>query len=217
MQPIAFPSAEPLPYEVNPPDYLNRSQIACWASICKLIRNEKPVFMWVVTTPENLTPDWVFAMRFGQFVCNLKDACRKRLIRPNWGGVRVFEITPKRDGHPLHAHLLMRGSMDFFVVQDCARRAGLGNIFRRPKACDFGAAPYLVRYLLKSEKIHEVKTWACIGTFNGVQANNVEFDSPRIRKIKRIRDMLMFNDPKLHRYAAYLRAVQLVSKGEAGL
>lgn len=200
------------PYELpcNPPEYLRRSEVALFSSVVRLIDLYSPCYMWTVTSPD-ICSDSAFARRHSAFIENLRVQSRLGRIPYNFGGVRVFEHHPKREGHPLHSHLVARGRMEFAIVRDCARRAGLGNIFRRPKPCDLGSAHYLVKYLIKGDKLFDIKAWSCFGTYDGYTANNIEFDSERIRRIRYLKTFYIENEG-MKPYPAYLRACRTVGK-----
>lgn len=200
-----------MPYELpsNPPEYLSRSQVALFSSVVRLIDLYSPCYFWTVTTPD-LCSDSAFATRHSEFISNLRDAAKAGKIPYNWGGVRVFEHHPKREGHPLHSHLVARGRMDFYTVRACARSAGLGNIFRRPRPCDLNSAHYLVKYLIKGDRLFGIKVWSTFGTYTGYRVNDIEFDSDRVRQIKALKVFYM-EAKGMKPYAAYLMAVRHVS------
>jgi len=183
LPPLPKHELEPHRYPFNPPHWLDRSGLALFASVVRLVQNDSPCYLWLVTCKEPIHA-YEFGQRHTDMINTLNMYAKRGMIRQNWGGVRVFEEHPRRLLNPLHSHLVLRGSMDFYLVQRAARLAGLGNIWRRPKVCDLGSAYYLCKYLRKDIRPKGVRTWACVGTFSGVRCRDIEFDSPRVRFIK---------------------------------
>lgn len=185
------------PAHVNPfpPNGLTRSGIACWWSILNLIKesNEKGIqcFMWTLTF-EKVYPDSWCGNMHRLLVGYLRDEARNRpqLFPFGFGGVRVVEVHPQ--GHGLHYHWVIRGRIPLSIVRRCARRAGFGHVFiarddrRRFRAVDLGAAGYVAKYLTKSDKIKGVRSWSCIGDYNGTLTKNIEFDSRKNRVFRQV-------------------------------
>jgi hypothetical protein len=132
-----------------------------------------------------------------------------RAFPRNWGGVRVFEEHP--GGHGLHAHWVLRGRMDWYLVQRCALRAGFGKIVHvNPRPVTPKVAHYLANYLTKNGKLHGVRSWANIGTYDGIGKRDIVITSKRIERIKALQ--AYFRGIGKHRYAAYLLALQEVNE-----
>jgi len=171
-----------------------------------LIRDRSPCYLWTVTAPEVIPDSW-FARAHANFLRNVNDAARAHYFRKDWGGVRVFE--PHPGGHGLHSHLVLAGYMEWYKMADCAQRAGLGRINVHPDKVSPGAATYLAKYLTKSEKPVGVRSWACVGAWSGELCKDIEYDSDRIRTIKRLAHLN--RESGMSNYAAYKAALQDVT------
>lgn len=72
-------------------------------------------------------------------------------------------------------------------MRDCASRAGFGHIFiardksGRFRHCDEGAAGYVAKYLTKNSKLSGVRTWACIGDYEGTKTRDIEFQGASVQ------------------------------------
>jgi len=100
-------------------------------------------------------------------------------------GVRVTEVHP--GGHGIHFHWIMRGRLPLHRVRKRAKECGFGHIFiardksNRFRKVDEGAAGYVAKYLTKGDKLAGVRSWACIGSYNGTKTKDIEFDSQQNR------------------------------------
>jgi len=218
----AAPPARPLPCPIHNnsaellrPPMLCRSALACWFSIMHLIESTQgPCYLWTFTTVKPY-PDHYFGNMHGNLTLAMKDESRKfstgGKIPNDWGGVRVFEVHEKRKGGGLHAHWVMRGRMDWYTVSECAKRAGLGRVHVDPKPVTMRVAYYVASYLTKNGKLHGVRQWSNIGTYDGIGKRDIEMDSDRIRDIKAWQ--LLFRGRGDHRYLAYRKALQMVDEG----
>lgn len=117
------------------------------------------------------------------------DAKRKpQCFSHGFGAVRVTEVHP--GGHGIHFHWIVRGRINLEWMRYRGRQCGFGHLFiardhnARFRAVDAGAAGYLAKYLVKSEKLHGVRQWACIGDFKGTQTRDVLFDSRQNRMFR---------------------------------
>lgn len=129
----------------------------------------------------------------------------------NWGGVRVFEANPKGTG--FHAHWVMRGRMDWHLMQQCALKAGLGKVVHvHPQKCTPKTAHYLATYLGKDDRLPGARKWANIGTYDGIGCRDIEQDSQRIRDIKAWQ--IYFRAQGKHRFLAYNLACAMVKDGK---
>lgn len=175
MPPIAFPPAG-----------LNRSGVACWFSIKGLIESAHacgiPCYLWTLTFADVVPDSWAGNMH-SRLVAYMRNSVRDGHI-PEFAGVRVVEEHP--GGHGLHYHWVLRGKVSLAVVRSNAKRAGFGHVFiardsnRRFRKVDVGAAGYLAKYLTKNEKLHGVRSWACIGTYEGSKTRDIEFASKSV-------------------------------------
>lgn len=189
-----------------PPDYLPRASAVVWCNVVRLIAYYSPCYLWLVTS-ETPLHDAEFSERHSEMMRTLNHWSRaaRPMVRPDWGGIRVFERHPNRIGNSLHSHLVLRGRMEFAVMKRAARRAGLGNIWRHPDACTLGTASYLCKYLRKEVKIKGVRTWATVGTFQGMRCRDLEYISERSTAIKQIAAINRANGDKP--FVAYRKAI----------
>jgi len=181
-----------------------------------LIRVASPCYLWTITC-KSVVPDGWFGNMHRQMVTHVKNCAVKRTksstggtIPRNWGGVRVFEPHPL--GHGLHAHWVMRGRMDWHLIQACALKAGLGPIIHvDPKPVKPATAYYLAKYLTKGDKLHGVRQWANIGTWDGIGKRDIVIESTRIDAIKAWQRY--FRLMGKHRFVAYQLALDQVDAG----
>lgn len=170
-----------------PPMGLNSSGVACWFSIVHLILDASsrgiPCYMWTLTFADVVPDSWAGNMH-SKLVKYMRDSVRSGAIS-EFAGVRVVEEHP--GGHGLHYHWVIRGKLALSEVRKNAKRAGFGHVFiardvkGRFRVVDAGAAAYLAKYLNKNEKLHGVRAWACIGTYEGTKTRDVSFDSDSTR------------------------------------
>lgn len=168
-----------LPY--FPPTGLNRSGIACWWSIMRLIETysekEIPCFLWTITTSTPL-PDSYYGNMHSTLMSKMRDSARSGEL-DSWGGVRVIE--PHPGGHGLHFHWVMHGFMQVQVIRRLATASGFGRIDVSPDPVSNKVASYMAKYLVKSRKgstdVFGVRRWACIGDYDGVKTNDIVDES----------------------------------------
>jgi len=171
---------------------LSRSALACWWSITHLIRTEPEgtVWFWTFTSPYAL-PLWWFGQRHASLVRTIGMYARDRktssaggTIPRNWGGVRVFETNPNGTG--FHAHWVVRGYYDWWLMQEAALKAGLGKVvWVDPEPASLRLAYYLALYLQKEKGLKGARKWANIGTYDGIGKRDIMQSSDRIEWIKR--------------------------------
>jgi len=203
--------------EVGKVPFLPRYALACWWSIVHLIRTEPKgtVWFWTFTSPSAI-PLWWFSERHSNLVRNVGDVARGMIsshvgtIPKNWGGVRVFEHNPLGTG--FHSHWVIRGWCDWYTMQHCALKAGLGKVvWVDPKPATEKTAWYLASYLLKGEKLAGARKWANIGTYDGIGGRDIEYDSQRIRDIRAWQ--VHYRALGKHRFLAYQMAIRAVDDG----
>lgn len=175
-------SCDPTPF---PPNGLNRSGIACWWSILNLIQSSEqagiPCFMWTLTFKKTYPDSWCGNMHARLIRALGNDSRDGRFGTLGFGGVRVTEVHP--EGHGIHFHWIVRGKLSLGVVRRRAREAGFGHVFiardknNRFRRVDAGAAGYVCKYLTKGDKLAGVRSWACIGNYDGTKTKDIEFDS----------------------------------------
>jgi len=172
-----------------PPNGLSRSGIACWWSILNLIKESRakgiPCYMWTLTFAKVYPDSWCGNMH-ARLVRHLQnDAKRGDLGGCEFAGVRVTEVHP--GGHGIHFHWIMRGKLPLHRVRKRAKECGFGHIFiardgrNRFRQVDEGAAGYVAKYLTKGDKLAGVRSWACIGSYDGTKTKDIEFDSQQNR------------------------------------
>jgi len=172
-----------------PPADLTRSGVACWWSILNLIRDSEkegvPCYLWTLTFAKTYPDSWCGNMH-GKLVRALGDDAKLgHLGKDGFAGVRVTEVHP--DGHGLHFHWVIRGKLPLARVRFRAKQCGFGHIFiardarNRFRRIDTGAAGYLCKYLTKGERLAGIRSWNCIGKYDGVKTYDIEFDSPDSR------------------------------------
>jgi len=196
--------------------FLPRSALACWWSVMHLIRTASPCRFWTFTSPYAM-PLWWFGERHRKLVTYVNLAAKQGkkgshggTICRNWGGVRVFEVNPNGTG--FHAHWVMRGRMDWYLMQELAIKAGLGEVvLLSPRPCTPKTAYYVAKYLLKGDALPGARKWANIGTYDGITGRDIVNDSARIRDIKAWQ--VVFRAQGKHRFLAYRMAVQMVDDG----
>jgi len=224
----ARPRPLPCPIQTNPPEmadvgripFLPRSALACWWSIMHLIRTSPECYLWTFTTAKVYPDEWVGNMH-GRLIANVKNYAQRRKktstggrIPKDWGGVRVFEEHENRKGGGLHVHWVVRGYMDYWAVRECSDRAGFGRISVEAKPVKKEVAFYLANYLTKGARLRGVRSWANIGTYDGIGKRDIEMTSARIVKIKHLRAYyIQCGD---HPLVAYQKACYEVSTGEGG-
>lgn len=200
--------------------FLPRSALACWWSISHLIRSEPKGTVWFWTfTSSSAMPLWWFGQRHGHLVRYVSNMAARQIkgtdggtIAKNWGGVRVFETNPKGTG--FHAHWVVRGYCDWFLMQRAALAAGLGKVvWVDPRPATPKLAYYLAQYLTKETGLKGARKWANIGTYDGIGKRDIVNHSVRIEDIKAW--ALYFRAQGKHRFLAYRMAVDMVDQGKA--
>jgi len=182
-------SSASAPPKYFPPNGLNRSGIACWWSILNLIADARkeniPCYMWTLTFAKVYPDSWCGNMH-ALLVRKLGDDAKAGYMGPHgFSGVRVTEVHP--GGHGIHFHWIMRGRLPLHRVRKRAKECGFGHIFiarderNRFRKVDEGAAGYVAKYLTKGDKLAGVRSWACIGSYNGTKTKDIEFDSQQNR------------------------------------
>jgi len=173
-----------LPHDF-PPNGLSRSGLACWWSIRHLIQTATAegvaCYLWTLTFAKTYPDSWCGNMH-GRLVTALHhDTRNPRNNLPLFAGVRVSELHPS--GHGLHFHWVIKGRLPLDLVRKRAKQSGFGHVFiardkrNRFRKIDVGAAGYLAKYLTKGDKLKGVRSWACIGNYNGTKTRDIEFDS----------------------------------------
>lgn len=213
----AAPSPCPIhPYspdsgDIGPLPFLGRSALACFWSISHLIRTTpEGCYFWTVT-PINVVPDSWFARMHSNFITKVKNAAARGTqgstggtLAKNWGGVKVIEVSP--GGHGLHSHLVLRGYMDYHLMDRLAKEAGLGMVFRHPDKATPALSFYLASYLGKDqEPLNGIRRWNCVGTYDGIGKRDIVQTSNRIEKIKAYQRQNIALGK--HRYVAYRDAL----------
>jgi len=168
-----------------PPNGLNRSGVACWWSILNLIQSAEqegvPCFMWTLTFAKTYPDSWCGNMHARLVRALGDDGKAGKLGKHGFGGVRVTEVHP--GGHGIHFHWIIKGRIPLGTVRRRAREAGFGHVFiardknNRFRRVDAGAAGYVCKYLTKGDKLAGVRSWACIGVYDGTKTKDIEFDS----------------------------------------
>jgi len=161
---------------MTPPRGLTRSGIACWWSLKNLIEQHE-CYLWTLTCADS-PPDYAYGIRHGNLLKYLRDDTRDYCIPPICG-VRVVEAHP--GGHGLHYHWVLAGRYPIRRLLARGKQVGFGRIDVHPEPCTPLVAPYLCKYLLKGDKLHGVRMWANIGTWQGVGARDIEMDSNSCR------------------------------------
>lgn len=177
------------PVKHFPPNGLSRSGVACWWSILNLIQGAKaegvPCYMWTLTFAKVYPDSWCGNMHANLVRLLGNDAKRGHLGKCDFAGVRVTEVHP--GGHGIHFHWIIRGRLPLSRVRQRAKQCGFGHIFiardarQRFRVVDEGAAGYVAKYLTKGDKLAGVRSWACIGNYNGTKTIDIEFDSAQNR------------------------------------
>jgi len=172
-----------------PPNGLTRSGIACWWSILNLINDAKlqgiPCYMWTLTFAKVYPDSWCGNMHRNLVRALGDDAKAGYLGKNGFAGVRVTEVHP--NGHGIHFHWIIRGRIPLGRVRMRAKQCGFGHVFiarderNRFRMVDAGAAGYVAKYLSKGDKLAGVRSWACIGDYNGTKTVDIEFDSAQNR------------------------------------
>jgi len=180
------------PVETNPPtpfppNGLNRSGLACWWSIKNLIETATlegiPCYMWTLTFAKTYPDSWCGNMHSKLVTKLLLDDKAGKMGKQGFGGVRVSELHP--GGHGIHFHWIIRGRLSLELVKRRAKESGFGHIFiardanNRFRKVDVGAAGYVAKYLTKGDRLHGVRTWACIGNYTGVKTVDIQFESKK--------------------------------------
>jgi len=157
------------------PIFATRSQVACWMSALKLIREHSgDAWLWTFTFAEVL-PNHYASNIHRRFTQRIADAQREGRWPNGWGALKVVEVHP--GGHGLHFHWLSYPRLDVNNVRPIARDAGFGRIHVHPDTATERAATYLAKYLTKGNGVTGCKVWACLGTFEGVRVQDVEIQS----------------------------------------
>jgi len=141
--------------------------------------------MWTLTFAKVYPDSWCGNMH-ALLVRKLGDDAKAGYMGPHgFSGVRVTEVHP--GGHGIHFHWIMRGRLPLHRVRKRAKECGFGHIFiarderNRFRKVDEGAAGYVAKYLTKGDKLAGVRSWACIGSYDGTKTKDIEFDSQQNR------------------------------------
>jgi len=145
-----------------------------------------PCYLWTLTFAKTYPDGWCGNMH-AKLVAHLSNDSKRRprFFPHGFAAVRVTEEHP--GGHGLHFHWVVRGRMPLKLVRERAHAVGFGHIFiardksGRFKRCDAGVAGYVAKYLTKGQKLHGVRSWACIGDYEGVKTKDIEFDGNKNR------------------------------------
>jgi len=141
--------------------------------------------MWTLTFAKVYPDSWCGNMHRNLVRCLNDDAKAGKLGKHGFAGVRVTEVHP--GGHGIHFHWIIRGKMSLGRVRKRAKQCGFGHIFiarddrNRFRRVDVGAAGYVAKYLNKGDKLAGVRSWACIGDYDGTKTIDIEFDSAQNR------------------------------------
>lgn len=172
-----------------PPNGLTRSGVACWWSILNLIQGSAergvPCYMWTLTFKKVYPDSWCGNMHRRLVSLLALDSKRGHLGNVPFAGVRVSEVHP--GGHGIHFHWIVAGRLPLSRVRERARQCGFGFVFiarderGRFRKVDAGAAGYVAKYLGKGDKLRGVRSWACIGDYDGTKTKDIEFDSQQNR------------------------------------
>lgn len=172
-----------------PPIGLNRSGVACWWSILNLIQQSSkegiPCYLWTLTFKKTYPDSWCGNMHRNLIRHLVADSKAGRTGAKAFAGVRVTEVHP--DGHGIHFHWVIKGKLSLGCVRKRAKQCGFGHVFiardgsNRFRQIDVGAAGYLCKYLTKGDRLAGIRSWSCIGDYDGVKTKDIEFDSPDSR------------------------------------
>lgn len=158
------------------PEFATRSAFACWWSIIRLVeQNPGDCFLWTLTFKE-VWPDNYCSNMHANLLLAIKNEERSGRWPSDWGGVKVVEEHP--GGHGLHFHWVIKGRIPIEKLLVLSRRAGFGRINVHPDPCGLAVAGYLAKYLTKNDKIHGLKSWSCIGHYDGVKCKDLEYLQP---------------------------------------
>jgi len=99
-------------------------------------------------------------------------------------------------------------------MQRAALKAGLGKVvWVDPKPATKATAYYLASYMTKQDKLHGMRQWANIGTYDGIGKRDIQIDSDRIREIKAWQ--FYFRSQGDKRFVAYRKALAAVDEGKS--
>lgn len=138
--------------------------------------------MWTLTFKDTVPDSWAGNMH-SRLMKYMSHSVRSGEVK-EFAGVRVVEEHP--GGHGLHYHWILKGKVPLAIVRHNASKAGFGHVFiareqtGKFRKVDEGAAGYLAKYLTKNEKLHGVRSWACIGTYEGTKTKDVVFESQSV-------------------------------------
>lgn len=159
-----------------PPIGANKATVACWWSILHLILDHSPCHLWTLTTSTTL-PHSYYGNMHSLLMKHIGHAVENGSL-PHFGGVRVVEDHP--GGHGLHYHWVIRGRVSVNVIRRLATKAGFGRIHVDPDPCTPWVAPYLAKYLTKQSRIAGIRSWSCIGDYDGIKTRDIEVQSRSI-------------------------------------
>jgi len=174
-QPLTLSLYRTMPH-MMPPRGATRSSVACWWSIKNLIEKYECYF-WTLTCPDS-PPDYSYGERHRELLKRLRDDARDYGVPPVCG-VRVVEAHP--GGHGLHYHWVLAGRLPIRRVLARGKQVGFGRISVDSRPCTPAVAPYLCKYLIKGDRLHGVRMWANIGTWDGVGVRDIQVDSDSVR------------------------------------
>jgi len=187
------------------PVNLNASGIACWWSIRNLITtNPGRCHFWTLTFKDAVSDAQASNMH-RELMRDINHAVRSFEWPAGWGGVKVAEAHP--GGHGIHFHWVINGVIPIRTLNRIAAKWGFGRIQVDKQPATPALANYLAKYLTKkSDKLHGIRKWGCIGNYSGVRARDIEFDSPSINVFRgALREAVSAGKPK---GAAFLYAMK---------
>lgn len=160
------------------PTGANASTVACWWSLKNLIeQNPGKCWFWTLTFKE-VVPDNYASNMHRMLMLEIAHAQERGEWPKDFGGVKVVEIHP--GGHGLHFHWVVKPRIPIRVLLRLSKKCGFGRIGVHSKPATPHLAKYLLKYLIKGDKIHSLRKWGCIGDYKGVRANDVAFESNSI-------------------------------------
>jgi len=141
---------------------LTRTKICLqWAVQELLSTATRPCGFYLITIPTLMPWDEV-SRRHAKMIHLMNLHVARRKILP-FGGVRIFE-EGKETKRP-HAHWVMSPRMSQKRLQYYADVAGMGHVWLDQRPCTEALAPYLSKYMAKSESLKGRRRWACFGRF----------------------------------------------------
>lgn len=140
------------------------------------LAGQSRIFFWTITSPEVLEkPE--FARRWNNFVRRVK----RRFPGMPW--IRVFELHPGDDGdfngHGLHAHAVFPQFRRWEVLDDIARKVGLGRVHVKPLPIG-QARNYLSKYLSKTKRaeapaiLYRARLWQCVNFPDKTKVSDIQ-------------------------------------------